>query len=181
MHGRVHPRVGPVAVALLVRGQQVAVGREFGLGRFAEALLGRAQPLFQGAQRGERVIDRVLHGPAGFQYGGLGEVAGAAGEGGGDLAVVGRLGPGEEPQQCGLAGAVLADDGRPLTGADGEGDLVEDRAGAVGLGDVLDGQLRRDGGREGVGACAHGTFPEVREVTVGDDGGVGRARTQRKK
>lgn len=41
VHGRVHPRVGTVAVALLVRGQQVAVSCEFGLGRLTEALLRR--------------------------------------------------------------------------------------------------------------------------------------------
>ncbi|GIH94504.1 hypothetical protein Psi01_51340 [Planobispora siamensis] len=63
----------------------------------------------------------------------------------GDLAVVGCFETGRQPQQGGLPAAVLAHDPGALAGPDGEGDVVEDQAVAVGLTDAPQGQLSRQG------------------------------------
>lgn len=68
-------------------------------------------------------------------------MAEAAGGFHGHGAVVGGLQAGEEPEEGGLPGAVVADDAEAFAGADGEGDPVEHGAVAhvpvvVALGDV---------------------------------------------
>jgi hypothetical protein len=160
VHGGLHAAVRLVSAAFLIRDQQLAVRGEFLFRRLAEALLRPPQPALHTAQFGQREVDGVLHGAARVEVEGLGEVAGAAGEADGDLPGVRHLGRGQQPQQGGLAGAVLADDGGLLAGADGETNLVEDGSGAIGLGHVLDGQLRHDSGHSSMGAFAHVTFPE---------------------
>ena len=61
------------------------------------------------------------------------------------LAGAGFFEPGEQPQQRGLAGAVLADQAEPLPGRRGQRDAVEDDAGAVAEDDVL-GLQGKEGG-----------------------------------
>lgn len=162
VHGGLHPGVRLVAAALLVGDQQLAVRGEFLAGRVGEGLLRRTEHPLHVAEFGQGEVHGVLHGAVGVEAEGLGEVAGPAGEADGDLPGVRRLGPGEQPQQGGLAGSVLADDGGLLARPDGEGDLVEDGPGAVRPGDGPDGQLRHGGdggGQGGMGALAHGAFP----------------------
>ncbi len=143
VEGGFGPGVGAVAVALLVGGEEVSVRGEFRLRRVArrQSLLGRADGPFQGAEFGQGGVDDVLHGVGRVEGEGLGEIAGGAGEADGDLTAVRLLGPGQQTQEGGLAGAVLADDGCLLAGADGERHLVEYGAVPVRLGDVLHGQL----------------------------------------
>lgn len=162
MQRGVHAGVGLVSAASLVREQQLAVYGEFVLGRLTEALFRRTQPALHGAQFGQREVHGVLDRAVRVEVEGLGEVSDAAGEADGDLAGVRHLGRGQQPQQGGLPGSVLADDGGLLARSDGEGDLVENGAGAVGLADVLDGQLCHDGGGGyggAGGALAHVAFP----------------------
>ena len=67
----------------------------------------------------------------------LGDAADPQAAGVGDPAGVGRLAPGQQPQQGGLAVAVAADDADPVALADAERDVVEQGAGAVRLADAL--------------------------------------------
>lgn len=153
---RVHAGVGLVAAPFLVPCGEFAVREEFLGCRAAERLLGGLHLPFHGTEFGERRVDGGPHGVLGPEAEGLGErlreMRDAAGEADGHLPAVGLLGPGQEPEQRGLAGAVLTDDGGLLTGADGERELFEDGAVPIGLGGVFQGQL---------GAVAHGIFPWV--------------------
>ncbi|GGP98857.1 hypothetical protein GCM10010140_31050 [Streptosporangium pseudovulgare] len=79
------------------------------------------------------------------QVEGLGEVADPAVGDDGDLTVVRGLDAGDQPQQRGLAGAVLPDDPGALAGSDGEGDVVKNRPVAVRLGNVAKGELGGQG------------------------------------
>nr|WP_249123898.1 hypothetical protein [Saccharopolyspora erythraea] len=56
--------------------------------------------------------------------------------GGDDLADVGVLAAGQQPQQRGLARAVLPDQAEALAGRGGQRDAVEDAAVAVGLDEI---------------------------------------------
>ncbi len=148
VQGRFGAGVCPVAVAVLVGGEEVSVRGEFRFGgtrvagiALRELPLRLADAVFEIAEVGEGRVDRVPHGAGGAEVECLGEVAGAAGEPDGDLTGVRRLGPGQQAEQRGLSGAVLSDDGDLLAGADGEGHLVEHGAVSVRLGDVLHGQL----------------------------------------
>lgn len=98
--------------------------------------LGGADPALEVAQVGEREVDRLADAGGRREVEGLREVAEAAGSGDGDLAVVGPLPSGEEPEQGGLAGAVVADDADPLAGPDRAADAVQDDVGVVALGDL---------------------------------------------
>ncbi len=120
VQGGVHPGVRLVAATLLVRRQQLAVRVEFVRCRGGQRGFRGAHPGFQVTQFGEGRVDGVLDGAARVECGRLAEVAGAAGEGHGDLARVRRLGPGQQPEQRGLAGAVLSDDAGLLAGAHGQ-------------------------------------------------------------
>ncbi|CAM5528478.1 hypothetical protein SFIMM107S_04380 [Streptomyces griseus] len=138
----------PVAVAVLIGGEEVSVRGEFRVGGLrvarlppGESGLRLADAVFEVAQFGEGRVDGVLHGVGRVEVEGLGEVAGGAGEADGDLSGVRLFRSGQQPEQGGLSGAVLADDGGLLTGPDGEGHLVEYGAVPVRLGDVLHGQL----------------------------------------
>ncbi len=163
VHGGVHAGVRLVSAALLVGGQQITVRGELLLRRVGEGRLCGTQPPLHVPQFGQGEVDGVLHGAVRVEVEGLGQVAGPTGEPDGDLPGVRRLGGGEQPQQGGLAGAVLTDHGGLLARADGEGDLVEEGSGAVRLGDAPDGELRHGGngggGQGGASTVAHEGFP----------------------
>ncbi|GHC90418.1 hypothetical protein GCM10010309_72320 [Streptomyces violaceochromogenes] len=186
MQGGVGAGVRRVSAAFLVRDQQFPVRRELLVRRVGEGLLCRTELSLRPAEFGQGEVDGVPHGAGRIEVESLGEVAGAAREADSDLPGVRPLRSGEQPQQGGLAGTVLADDGGPLAWTDGEGDVIEDGSGALGLGDVLDRQLGHggggDGGQGGAGAVAHMAFPWACEGSTGSrNGGMGRARTQTKK
>ncbi|GAA4528796.1 hypothetical protein GCM10023096_66080 [Nonomuraea ferruginea] len=77
------------------------------------------------------------------QVEGLAQVADAAGGRYRHLTVVWLIHPGDDLEQRGLAGAVLADDSGALAGPDAEGELVKDAVLAVGLRDSPEGKLCR--------------------------------------
>ncbi len=97
---------------------------------------GGADPALERAQVGEREVDRVADAGGRREVEGLREVTESAGGGDGDLTVVGPFPAGEEPEQRGLAGAVVADDADPLAGPDRTADAVQDDVGVVALGDL---------------------------------------------
>ena len=77
-----------------------------------------------------------------------------------DLAGIGLVEAGDQPQQRGLAAAGGAEKGEELARLDGEVDVLEDVVGAVGQVDVFD--VDGDGGRGQRGAVAFmvsGPFP----------------------
>ena len=142
-----HVRTGGslVPAACLVRTEEIAV---LGHPLLGEIRLQLPQPRFHGAQFGERRVDHLAHCVSGGKAQGLAEMADAAErvDGDGDRALVRRLLPGDQPQQRGLAGAVLADDGYVFAGFDGERDPVEHGASVVRLRDVPEGELSGQGG-----------------------------------
>ncbi|GAB2444763.1 hypothetical protein GCM10027187_06480 [Streptosporangium sandarakinum] len=158
MHGLVDAGVGLVTAARLVGVEQVAV-----LGQPVPGEVGGqlAHPPLHVAQVGERGVDGVLDGVVVRQVEGLGEVTDPAAGDDGDLTVVRGLDAGDQPQQRGLAGAVLPDDPGVLAGPDGEGDVVKNRPVAVRLGNVVKGELGGQGfppedGMNGSSRCPAG-------------------------
>jgi hypothetical protein len=158
--------VGPVSAARFVRGEQVAV---LGHPLLGQVRLQLAQAPFHGAESGERFVDGLADGACGGRHRGLAEVADAAGldaagfdaagsdaggDGHGHRAVVRGLLARDQAQKRGLAGAVVPDDGYVFTGPDGERDAVQDGASGVGLRDVLERELGRQGGGPPVSGTA---------------------------
>ncbi|KOX28592.1 hypothetical protein ADL06_13375 [Streptomyces sp. NRRL F-6491] len=159
----VHAGVGLVPAAFLVGDQRFAVGGEPLVRRVPEGLLRRAElpSMARGSVRARSTASRTVR--DGSRPGVWARWPVPPGKPAVTSPASGVSAAASSPQQGGPAGAVLADDGGLLARPDGEGDLVEDGAGAAGLGDVPDGQLCHGGGsgggRDGAGAVAHGAFP----------------------
>jgi hypothetical protein len=143
VHGGLHPRVGFVPATGLERGEQRGVGVHVG------GLGGAEHALLQVAQLAERLVHGVLDGVARRWFQRLAQVPDAVG-GDDHLAAVGPVRPGDDPEQGGLAGPVLADDTGFLTGGDGEGDLIEYGALTVRFGHVAKGDLAHEGSPPGL-------------------------------
>ncbi len=166
VQGAFEAGVGLVAPAELEGGEQVGVGAEHGGGvvarvghpRFQEAHL-----LLHGAQFVQRAVDHLLDGEVRRELLLLGQVADASVSPGDDLPLVWALRAGEEPEQRGLSGSVLADDAEPGAGRDRAGDVGEDEAAVVGLADVKGGEL-----------CSHGATPGGDRGGGRGGGGAGR-------
>ena len=124
VQGLVDPRVGLVAAACLIGGDQVAVLAEPVRGEVALEL---AHPALHVPQLGECGVDDLPQGVAGRRVMALAEVADASWGGDGHVPVVGRFGAGGEAQEGRLAGSVLSDDRGVLAGAYGQGDPVKNR------------------------------------------------------
>ncbi len=130
------PTFGVPAAARLVAGQQPVVrGQLVGAGQVQPGL-GGSDPALQVAEFGERAVDRVSDARGGGQVEGLREVRGAAGHADGDLPVVGTFEAGHQPQQGGLAGAVVTDDADPFAGPDRTVDAVQHDVGVEALADL---------------------------------------------
>lgn len=142
VQGLVDAVVGVVAVARLVALEEGGVRSECRRVRaVAERLLGPAQLGLQCAQIRESQVYGVLDGGGRGQGDGLRQIADAVGGEHGQLAAVRAFLTRDEPQERGLAGAVVADETGLLARLEGEGDLVEDGTAGVALGDVLQGEL----------------------------------------
>ena len=138
----VHAAVGVVAAPCLVAREQHGVRRECRrVLALAERLLGPAQFGLQGPQVREGQVDGVLDGGRRGQREGLRQVADSAGGGHRRLTAVGALPACEDPEEGGFAGAVVTDQSGLLTRFQGEGDLVQNGAARVALGDVAEGEL----------------------------------------
>ncbi len=161
VQGTLHAGVRVVPAAQFEGGEGVRVRGE-GLGggvAVGHAGLQPAQLPLQGTQSGEGAVDHLLDGQVRGEVLLLREVADAAFGAQDDLAAVGALGPGQQPEQGGLARAVLSDDAEAFAGGDGAVDGVEDQAAPVGLGEVRRGEL-----------CSHRAAP----------GGRGRGVSRRR-
>jgi hypothetical protein len=149
VQGAFHPRVGVIAAAQLEDRHQVPV---LGRGRLlapGHRRLQAAHPLLDGAQTAQRPVDDLLDGRVRRRPPVLGEIADATGGLDDDAALVRLFAPGEQPQQGGLAGAVLSDDPGALARGQGAGHLVKDEPAVVGLADTERGDL-----------CRHASTPE---------------------
>ncbi|CAM5605820.1 hypothetical protein STENM223S_03765 [Streptomyces tendae] len=164
----VHAVIGVVAAPGLVASEEHGVRRQRRrIVAVTERPLGPAQLRLQGPQVREGQVDRVLDGGGRGQRDGLREIADSAGGGHGHLAAVRALPPGEDPEQGGFARAVVTDQPGLLARLEREGDLVQNGAAGVALGDVTEGELwgvqdrfppgRTDfRGRIGVNGCTAG-------------------------
>ena len=183
MQGGVHAGVGLVPAAFLEGREQFAVRGESVIVRVGEPCLRLPQPPLDSAKFAERGIDDVLDGVSGAEpegpVQGLGQIPGAAGGADGDLAGVGRLAAGDQPQQRRLPRAVLTDDTGALTGPHGQRHLIEDRTALVRLRDVLHGQLGAFAHVLSLGTAgprtAYGRTTAPADTPGRDRGSVGRA------
>jgi hypothetical protein len=141
LHGLVDSHVGVPALAGFEVGEQVGVDLARGVVAVHDGLFGFAHRSFDVAQVGQREVDRVGDRVPFGQVELLRQVSDASRGGDGEFAVVGFLDRGEEPEQGGLAGAVVADDADLLPRSDGEGDAVEDEVVGVAPGDVYKREL----------------------------------------
>ena len=131
---RLHTGFRGVALAQLVLGLQAPVRLEFvGPGR-RQPVLQPFQLGFHLPQRAECIVDGVGHGQPGGQPGRLRQVSHPAVPP--DRAVCRRLDSRQDPQQGGLAGTVLTDDGGMLPGSDHKVDAGEEFAVPVAVGDA---------------------------------------------
>ncbi|SCK26773.1 hypothetical protein YWIDRAFT_05567 [Streptomyces sp. SceaMP-e96] len=133
--------IGFVSAAQLEDGEQIAVLLQTGGSGPVELALQRPEPALHLPEVRQSGVDRVLDGAVRRQVRGLTEVADAAVGPEDHLAFVGPLGACEDAQQRRLPGAVLPHDPDALAGAYRQGDAVEQQAVAVGLGDVVQGNL----------------------------------------
>ncbi len=142
VQGDVHPAVGVVAVPSLVACEERGVGGECRrVSAAPEPLLGPAQLGLQRAQVREGEVDGVLDGGGRGQGDGLRQVTDPAGGGDGHLTAVRALQTRGDPEESGLAGAVVTDQSGLLARLQREGDLVENGAAGVAPGDVVEGEL----------------------------------------
>ncbi|GAA3435962.1 hypothetical protein GCM10018954_055710 [Kutzneria kofuensis] len=140
-HRRRHLGVGPVAVALFQRREQFPVRGEADLVSVAEMLLCLGDSPLQVTDLRQRGVDRVTHCRRRRQVQHLAEMPDAAGRSDDDLAVVRSLLAGDQPEQRGLAGTVVADDADALAGTDRRRDGVQDPTVGKGLTDRSNGEL----------------------------------------
>ncbi len=116
----VHPMVGVVPLPGLVAGEEILVrGERRRVAAVRERLPGPVQPGLQGTQVREGQVDGVLDGGRRRQGDRLGQIPDTAGGDHGHLPAVGALLTGDQPQQRGLAGAVVADQPGLLAGSEG--------------------------------------------------------------
>lgn len=138
----VHPAVGVVAVPGLIALDEHGVrGECLRILAGTERLLGPAQFGLQGTQVREGQVDGVLDGGGRGQGDGLRKTADAAGGGHGRFAAVRALLACDDPEEGGLARAVVTDQSGLLARLQREGDLVENGAAGVALGDMGQGEL----------------------------------------
>ncbi len=134
------PGAGLIAATQLVGAEQVAV-----LGQPVPGEVGfeLAHPALHFAEVGQRGVDGLADRASWRQPESLAEMADAMVGGDRDRAVVRRRQAGDQPQQGGLAGTVLADEPDALTWPDGQRDMIEDDPAWIGLGDSPQGELSR--------------------------------------